>query len=80
MIKKKKGKSGTCPQEWNLPMICSLLRRFKKVFEMPTELSPPRAVDHRILIVDGQKPIKCSALQVHLEGTNKEISLENASS
>lgn len=39
-------------EESHLPMIRNLLKRYK-VFGMPKKLPPRRAVDHRMLTVDG---------------------------
>ncbi|TYK26552.1 Retrotransposable element Tf2 [Cucumis melo var. makuwa] len=44
-------------EESKLRMINNLLKRYRSIFEMPKRLPQKRVVDHRILIVDGQKPI-----------------------
>ena len=40
-------------EESKLPMIRSVLKRYIGIFETPKGLPPKRAVDHRIVIVDG---------------------------
>ncbi|TYJ98046.1 peroxidase 64 [Cucumis melo var. makuwa] len=44
-------------EESNLPMIRNLLAKNRIIFELPKGLPPKRAVDHRILIPEGQNPI-----------------------
>ncbi|KAL0539505.1 hypothetical protein IC582_023720 [Cucumis melo] len=44
-------------EESNLPMIRNLLAKNRIIFELPKGLPPKRAVDHRILIQEGQNPI-----------------------
>ena len=44
-------------EESKLPMIINLLKRYMSLFEMPNGLPSRRIVDHRILTLDGQKPI-----------------------
>ncbi|TYK22651.1 reverse transcriptase [Cucumis melo var. makuwa] len=40
-----------------LPMVRNLLARYRSIFETPKGLPPKRAVDHRIVTLEGQKPI-----------------------
>ena len=40
-------------EESKLPMIRSVLKRYRGIFETPKGLPPKRVVDHRIVIVDG---------------------------
>ncbi|KAA0043304.1 Retrotransposable element Tf2 [Cucumis melo var. makuwa] len=44
-------------EESKLPMIRNLLARNRSIFELPKGLPPKRAVDHRIMIPEGQNPI-----------------------
>ncbi|KAA0033896.1 retrotransposon protein [Cucumis melo var. makuwa] len=44
-------------EESKLPMIRNLLTRYRSIFETPKGLPPKRTVDHRIVTLDGQKPI-----------------------
>ncbi|TYK05651.1 Retrotransposable element Tf2 [Cucumis melo var. makuwa] len=44
-------------EESNLPKIRNLLAKNRIIFELPKGLPPKRAVDHRILIPEGQNPI-----------------------
>ena len=44
-------------EESKLPMIRNLLARNRAIFELPKGLPPKRAVDHRIMIPEGQNPI-----------------------
>ena len=43
--------------EEDLPMIPALLKLYMDIFEEPKGLPPKRAIDHRILTMEGQKPI-----------------------
>ena len=44
--------------EENLPMIKSLLRQYGDIFEAPKGLPPKRVIDHRILTIPEQRPMK----------------------
>ncbi|KAL4037971.1 hypothetical protein IC575_001574 [Cucumis melo] len=44
-------------EESKLPMVRNLLTRYRSIFETPKGLPPKRAVDHRIVTLERQKPI-----------------------
>ncbi|KAA0032689.1 peroxidase 64 [Cucumis melo var. makuwa] len=64
-------------EESKLPMIRSLLERYRGMFEAPKGLHPKRVVDHQIVIVDRQKPINVQPYKygyIHKEEIEKLVS------